>query len=491
MRYSILLRYMRLAVLPVLLLVIESCATNPVTGKKQLMLISEDQELAMGQQYDPVVVAQFGLYQDEKLQNFIERKGQEMAKISHRPDLKYEFKIVDSPVVNAFAVPGGYVYFTRGIMAHFNNVAEFAGVLGHEIGHITARHTARQQSKQTLGQLGLVVGMIASPQFAQFGETAAQAMQVLFLKFSRDHEEESDQLGVEYSTRIGYDATEMAGFFSTLDRLSGGSENRVPTFLSTHPDPVDRNRKVEALALDWQAKNPNMNFDVGRDEYLRMIDGMVYGEDPRQGFVENNAFYHPELKFQFPVPNAWQTQNSPQQFAMAPKNGKAMMVLDLAQGQSLDNAAQETVKQYNLRVLDSKQTTINGLSAIEMVGDVIPQQQQQQQQRQQQLRVHVGIISYNGLLYRITGLSTAQDFAAYQSTFTNVIRNFRTLSDPDKLNRQPERIKIRSTSKTASLESQLRSFGTPQDRLNELAVLNGMELTTNVPSGTLIKTIDK
>ena len=152
------------------------------------MLMSKDQEIAMGQQSDPEIINFFGLYEDPKLQKFIQEKGQQMAAISHREQLPYEFKIVDSPVVNAFAVPGGYVYFTRGIMAHFNNEAEFAGVLGHEIGHITARHSAKQYSNAMLGQIGLIAGSVLSPTFAQYAELAGQGMQLLFLKFGRDAE---------------------------------------------------------------------------------------------------------------------------------------------------------------------------------------------------------------------------------------------------------------------------------------------------------------
>src|SRR5690606_37858355 len=149
----------------IMLMLFHSCAINPVTGKRDFMLMSKNQEIAMGHQSDPEIINFFGMYEDEKLQKFIQQKGQEMAAISHRKDLKYEFKIVDSPVVNAFAVPGGYVYFTRGIMAHFNNEAEFAGVLGHEIGHITARHSAKQYSNNMLAQVGLAAGMILSPEF--------------------------------------------------------------------------------------------------------------------------------------------------------------------------------------------------------------------------------------------------------------------------------------------------------------------------------------
>jgi predicted Zn-dependent protease len=155
--------------------------------------------------------------------------------------------------VNAFAVPGGYVYFTRGILAQFNNEAELVGVLGHEIGHVTARHSASQQSKQQLGQLLLMGGMIASEKFREFGGYAMQGMQLLFLKFSRDNEHESDRLGVEYSSKIGYDAREMANFFNVLNKMSMESEhNGVPTFMSTHPDPGDRYNSVKSQAVQWQ-----------------------------------------------------------------------------------------------------------------------------------------------------------------------------------------------------------------------------------------------
>ncbi|MBS0011202.1 MAG: M48 family metalloprotease, partial [Bacteroidales bacterium] len=149
-----------------------SCAVNPVTGKRQLMLMSEAQEVQMGAEYDPQVLATFGEYTDEQSLSFLRAKADEMGLISHRPNLKYHVRILDSPVVNAFAVPGGYIYFTRGILAQFNNEAELIGVLGHEMGHITARHSVSRQSKQTLGQLLLIGGMIASEEFASYAQYA-------------------------------------------------------------------------------------------------------------------------------------------------------------------------------------------------------------------------------------------------------------------------------------------------------------------------------
>jgi len=213
------------------LIFITSCAVNPVSGKKQVVFMTEGQEIAMGQQSDPEVISFFGLYDDPDLQKFITDKGNELAAVSHRPKLAYEFKIVDSPVINAFAVPGGYIYFTRGIMAHFNNEAEFAGVLGHETGHITARHSVIQQRNSMLSQLGLIASVILVPGLTQFIEPLSQGMQLAMLSFGRDDEREADKLGVEYSSRIGYNATEMAGFFETLERKGAGTgSEEIPEF---------------------------------------------------------------------------------------------------------------------------------------------------------------------------------------------------------------------------------------------------------------------
>ena len=205
------------------------------------MLMSEAQEIQIGAQYDPEVMSTFGEYADADLLAFIQEKGTAMGKLSHRPELEYHFRILDSPVVNAFAVPGGYLYFTRGMLAQLNNEAELVGIIGHEMGHVTARHSAAQQSQQQLSQLALMGGMIASERFARYAQFAMQGMSLLFLKFSRDHERESDRLGVEYSSKIGYDAHKMADFFQVLNKMNMASEQGgVPTFLSTHPNPADR-----------------------------------------------------------------------------------------------------------------------------------------------------------------------------------------------------------------------------------------------------------
>lgn len=477
----------KIALIFIVLISIYSCAVNPVTGKKQLILMSEDQEKAMGLQSDPEVIASYGAYPDPKLQEFINARGKEMAAISHRANLAYQFRILDSPVVNAFAVPGGYVYFTRGIMAHFNNEAEFAGVLGHEIGHITARHSAQQYSQQVLAQLGLVIGMAVSPKLAQFGDLASQGLGLLFLKFSRDHESQSDELGVEYSSKVGYDAHQMADFFSTIDRLSGGNNGGIPDFLSTHPNPVNRNKRVHELAANWQ-KSGNVaqaNLKVNRDGYLRMIDGIIYGEDPRAGYVENNVFYHPELKFQFPVPQEWHLENMASMVQIAPKDGKALMYMTLGSEKSLSEAANAAIAKDSLQVQDRQNVTVNGLPAIAILAD------QRNPQDGSVIRALIYMIQFNNNLYKFYGLSLANDFNTYRPAFENTMKNFRQLTDQSKINVLPEKVKIQTVKSDGTLEQALRAYNMPEKRLEELSILNGMQLTDAVTKGMLIKTIGK
>ncbi len=467
-----------------------NCARNPVTGKSQVVLMSEEKEIAMGREADPQIVAQFGLYPDKSLQDYITQKGKQMATISHRPNINYEFKILDSEVLNAFATPGGYVYFTRGIMAHFNNEAQFAGVLGHETDHITARHSVSQQRNAILGQVGIIAGAVISPAFGRIAESASQGLGLLFLKFGRDAERQADELGVEYSSKIGYDAKEMADFFTTLERKGEGTASaELPEFLSTHPNPGDRNVTVNKLAVEWKQKLNLTNAQINRNSYLQRIEGMVYGEDPQQGYLENSIFYHPVLRFQFPVPQGWNYQNTPQRVQLAPKDGKALLMMMLAQGSNLQEAANGVVQQNNLQVIDSKQLTVNGLPAIAFIAEPKPAQGQQQQQ-QQPIRILSYLIQYGSSIYQFLGVSSAQDFNQYSQYFTNTMEGFRQLTDQSKLNKKADRIRIKTINSNITLEQALRNYSVSDNKsLQELAILNGMRLTDKITPGTMIKVI--
>lgn len=478
----------RLSLLIALSVFITTCVVNPVTGKRQVMLVSEEQEMQMGKEYDPQIVAQFGEYKNDAMLAFINQRAAEIAKISHRPNIEWHVRILDSPVVNAFAVPGGYVYFTRGILTHFSDEAELVGVLGHEMGHVTARHSVSQQSKQQLGQLLMIGGMIASEKFAQYGQEAMQAMQLMFLKFSRDDEREADRLGVQYMSLIDYDGERMAEFFNVLNKMNPPDEQGgVPTFLSTHPNPGDRNNTVKKLTEFWKDSLNYSSWKVNSDSYLKMVDGMVYGEDPRQGYTEGNVFYHPELKFKFTYPSGWQLQNSPTQVASAPKDGKALIIFTMAQEKSLEEAAQATIKQYNLTATDSKSVTVNGLPALAVLSQQVQQDQASGQQQANQVLSF--FINYGGNIYVFHGVSTAKDFKSYQPAIESTLQSFAPLTDAAKLNVKPKRIVVKPAASSGQVGQVLAGMGVPQDQLKEIALLNNMELKDNITAGKLVKLI--
>ncbi|UOG73569.1 M48 family metalloprotease [Hymenobacter tibetensis] len=442
-----------------------------------------------GAQPDPQVIAQFGLLNNTGLQSYIDNKGMQMGRISDRPADVKGFTIVDSPIINAFATPDGHVYFTRGIMAHFNNEAQFSGVLGHEIGHITARHGQKQQTRSTIANGALLLGSILSRRVASIAEPASQVVGLGLLKYGRDDENESDKLGVKYSSKIGYDPASMADFFLTLQRTEQSSgAATVPTFLSSHPNSADRYTNVKKLAQQAE-QQAGRQLAVNRDQYLRMIEGLPYGDNPREGYVENSVFYHPDLKFQFPVPQGWKSQNSPSQFQMAEPNGKAVIILLPAGNKSLDETAQALVQQLKLQNPQATRTTINNFPAIAIQGDQVGQNQSGQQ------GITASSLSYviqdGQTLYALVGLCGPGTLNTYGGAFQNVAQGFRRLTDANKLNRQPEKVRIKTAKAGQTLAQALAANGIPAKRYEELAILNGMKTTDKMTAGMLFKVVGK
>src|SRR5437867_9014832 len=333
-----------------------ACAVNPATGSRQLMLISESQEIAMGRDYDKQVAASIGLYSDSGLQRYLQQFGARLAASSERPNLPWSFRVVDDPVVNAFALPGGYIYVTRGILAHLNSEAELAGVVGHEIGHVTARHSVSQLSKQQLAQIGLAVGTIASPDFERFAGLASAGLGVLFLKYSRDAERQADDLGLRYMRRVNYDPREMPHVFEMLTRVSqaeGGG--RVPEWLATHPDPENRRGRIEqeiaALPQTFSG------VAVNRDAYLQRLDGLVFGHNPREGYFKDNQFFHPALRFRVTFPEGWTTSNGKQAVVAVSSQKDALVEVSVAKEQTADAAARAFLAQRGFTCGEDRKST--------------------------------------------------------------------------------------------------------------------------------------
>ena len=458
---------------------LESCAVNPVTGKRELMLMGEDAEINMGKEAHGQIVEEYGAYNDSSMQEWFTERGNEMTPFSHRKHLPWQFTVLDSPVINAFAVPGGNIYVTRGILAYFNNEAQFAGVLGHELGHVTARHTAARYSKAKLANLGLSLGSVLSEEFAKYADLASLGSTLMFLKFSRNDERQADKLGVEYSSSVGYDARQVSEFFVTLERLHPGGGS-LPSWQSTHPDPGDRINATRKMANSWQQKKPGEYF-VKRNEYLDRINGIVFGNDPRQGYVKNGIFYHPEMKFKFPAPKDWQLNNQPKQVTMSPEKQDAVLIFNLADGANPKEAAAAFAEQNGVTVASSANFSADGVTGFKQLGQMAGQQKE------------MGIASYfipmHERIYVFHGLSAPADLTAYEATFTSTAKGFGAVKDQLMLNVSPGKLDVRAVKRAMTVEKAFNSFDVPEDKLAELAVINGLELGDSVSAGTRLKII--
>ncbi|MBN2245421.1 MAG: M48 family metalloprotease [Candidatus Aminicenantes bacterium] len=459
-----------------------SCAVNPVTGKRQLALISESGEISLGKETDVEVRQQYGVYDDPALNEYITRIGMSMTPHTHRPQLEYHFAVLDTPVVNAFAVPGGYVYVTRGILAMMNSEAELAVVLGHELGHVNARHSVTKMSQLMLVQLGLAVGSALSETVAKLSGAASIGIQLLFLKFSRDDEREADRLGVQYSRSGGYFPGEMINFFATLQKLgdlSGG--HSLPGFLSTHPLTSERVENTSALI-----KEEDKNLKVAQQDYLYSINNIIFGDDPRQGYVEGSAFYHPIMRFSFSFPESWTVQNTPAQVIMASKDGNAAVILQAEKsGIDLSEYARKRAEGIqNRQFITENRANINGLNSLHQTFDV-------PQQNQATLRVRMSFIRKGEYIYTFSALSTQNDFNRYNNDFFGVTNSFRELTNPAFINRSPQHLKLIKASGNHTLREIFNQNGVVQDEdlRTKLAIMNAMELGQIPKKNQLVKVI--
>ncbi len=461
-----------------------SCAVNPVTQRSEIMLLSQDDEVALGRQTNPQVLQTYGQYQDAALAAYVADLGKKLGALSDRPNLDYSFQVLDSPVVNAFAVPGGYVYLTRGILAYLNDEAELAGVAAHEIGHIAARHSAQQYSRAQMVQIGLGLGSVLSKTFQKYAGLAEFGVGMLFLSFSRGNERQADDLGVLYSSKAGYDARNMANLFVTLERLNPGEDRSgLPGWFSTHPNPPDRIAAIQKAAQVWRANNPQAAFATHRDAYLKHVDGIVFGEDPRQGYVDGTTFYHPGLRFQFPVPEGWKVNNTASQVQIVNQKQDAAILFSRASGQSPSAAAEAFVKQSQAAVLSTESAQVSGMPAHRLMADVTTEQGV--------VRALSYFIQKDNAVFVFLGYAAQAQFDGYLSTFSQTMGRFRNLTDPKRINVQPERLAVKTTSSPGPLRQALQGFGVPQDKWEALAVLNGMKLDDLVSARTLLKVVVK
>lgn len=475
---------MRRCILSMLLAVATvACATNPVTGKSELSFVSESQEVEIGRQESQKVLQSIGEYNNPAAQALVRQIGMRMASASERPDLPWEFHLLDDETVNAFALPGGFIFITRGIMTYMNDEAELASVIGHEIGHVTAKHSVSQMSKAQLAQVGLVAGMVISPTVRDMGTQLQQGMQLLFLKFGRDDETEADLLGFRYMMKDGYDVRAAGDMFQTLGRLSAGAGQRLPEWASTHPDPDNRVKRAEQRADSIQQAGRNLSgATLGRDSYMKLLDGFVFGADPKQGYFKNGVFYHPDLKFQMTFPAGWPTQNKPEGvMAASPQSDAAVQLRIAGKGTSSQTAANSFFTQEGVQSSGTSNSKINGLPASSgdfratLEGGTVVQGS-------------AAFIEYGEYTYMIMGYTLpaqTQSIAAIRQ----VTQSFRPLTDPTYLNVQPARVNVVKVPREMTLEQFNRQFPSSIS-MAQLAVINGVDgESATLRSGQLAKQV--
>ena len=351
---------MRKATLAFTLVLLAACATNPATGKRQFNIVSESQEVSIGQQSHPEVLKQFGVYREKpELTRLVDQVGHRLAAASERPNLPWTFTILDTPIVNAMALPGGYVYITRGMLERINSEDELAGVLGHEIAHVTARHAAQQISKQQLAQIGLVLGaVVAGPEvFQQYGQLAQLGLGLLFQRYSRQHETEADLLGTGYMAEAHYHPIGAERMLMTLQRLDKHPTSGLDRYFMSHPDPAKRVHDVHQKVVELGGMAASGTFEApDRDEFVRMLDGIVTANSTEHVIIRNNTIYDRDHGILVRAPNGWKPTTAPGvMFAMTPArdDGSSYFVAQEVdtrelQGRNVQDAVRYRLQQMGL-----------------------------------------------------------------------------------------------------------------------------------------------
>lgn len=483
--------FARLALCGAVSLALAACATVPGANIAPGSPITPA-EAQIGAQYHPEFVAEFGGAMTGPYADYVRRVGQGIAVqsgLATRPDA-FEVTLLNSSVNNAFAVPGGYVYVTRQLVGLMNSEAELAAVLGHEVGHVAARHSARRQAAAQRNQLGgLGIAILSSvllggnnPLGQQISQAALQGSQLLTLSYSRNQEIEADNLGVQYLRQAGYDPRAMASLLRSLAaqnaleaQLQGRSNATIPAWASTHPDPASRVQNALAQA-------GNVTGLSNRDTFLRQIDGLMYGDDPAQGVIEGSDFIHPELRLRFTAPPGFYMVNGTRAVSINGDAGRAQLTTAAFDGnletyiravfRSLGGERQQLAPQAVQR------TTVNGIPA--MFGGARVNNGQQE--------VDVTVFAYD------FGNRQAFHFAAITpagqaGVFNTMYNSMRRITTAEAAQVVPRVIDVVTATRTDTVQTLARRMAYADAQEARFRVLNGLSGNDQVVPGQQYKIV--
>ena len=473
-----------LAALPLTLL-LAACAENPVSGRANFVTMSESQEVQVGREEDVKVRQEYGVFDDKPLQNYVNEVGQRLGKASHRPQLQYSYTVVDSPEINAFALPGGYIYITRGILAYLNSEAELAAVLGHETGHVTARHSVQQMSAATAASVGAtLLGVFVPALRNQAGDTAINLLgNALLSGYGREHELEADKLGAEYLLRTGYDPQAMIKVIGVLknqelyDAEVAKSEGRQPRsyhgVFASHPDADKRLQEVVAEAGRITPGTGRVN----QEEFLRAIDKIPFGYSESQGFVRNFTFYHRDLGLAFRFPDGWRITNQPNRVSAVNRDNDVLVEMRLA-GRAQGSPA-DVLRKAVGGAREVTSTTINGLAAATATTTV------------RGLPTRAAVIFLGKNAYLVAG--QAKTDAAMQPALPLInatITSFHAMSDTERNSVRPLTLRIINAPAGATFAELARNSPLGKNAVAHLRLLNGLYPNGEPTAGQPLKVIE-
>jgi predicted Zn-dependent protease len=466
-------------------LALTGCETNPATGGRMLNLMSGDQEKQVGGEEHPKLVESFGgEIANTEVKRYVDSVGNLLVKTTETPDAQFTFSVLDSEIVNAFALPGGYVHITRGLMALVNNEAELAGVLGHEIGHVTARHSAQLYTRSILANV-LAAGVGIATGVPGLGEAAGQGAGLYIQSYSRENEYQADSLGVRYMSRAGFDPQQMAEFLKSLEaqsrleaQLQGLPPDSVDQFniMATHPRTLDR---VQRAISETVATKPATG-ENGRDVYLRKINGLIYGDSPDQGFIRGTRFAHPKLRFAFEVPSGFKLANQPDVVLARHPSGAAIAFGSVPDAQGMSPHTYLT--RLNVQLGGIEDINVNGLPAATGAARV------NSNAGPRDIRV-VAVQFAPNQMFRFMFLTKPEQTASLDEPFRRTTYSLHHLSAEEAATLKPYRIQVIRVKNGDTVDSLASRLPFADYKVERFRVLNGLVDNATLRPGTLVKTV--
>jgi predicted Zn-dependent protease len=488
-----------IALATLLLTACGSQVVNPVTGQAERSVMSEPQEIAEGKKAHEQVLQEYTALKNPKLQAYVNDIGQKLAKQSQRANLVWTFTVLDSPEINAFALPGGYVYVTRGIMAYMESEADLAGVIGHEIGHVTARHGAQRATRQQNAGLGVlaasVLGAVLEAKGVggageMLGGVAQNVAGGYVAKYGREQELQADGLGADYLSRILFDPRNMVDVINVLKNQElfaadlAKAEGRQPpaqnSYLASHPSNDQRLERITALSAQYKTASPYQ--DEGRTRYLQMMEGVAFGESAEQGLTRGRNFYHEGLNFAITAPAGWKVQNEPEQLTLVNPARDAGLIVQMVPpkaGSTHDEIIRNAVQPTSGR---AEALRFNGLAATHFVGT---QRTENGQQKNIEMTVVSGANNHNYIM--VYAAKDANVLQGNRAGMQEAERSFRALTPTDKTAAKPWT--LRTTAMPRGGFAELARSSPLSNPEQQLKLINGVYAGGEIKPGTPVKIV--